>query len=467
MQENNHYQVLSRRYRPQLFIDVIGQDSVVTTLKNAVKQQKIAHAYLFSGPRGTGKTTLARLFAKALNCPHLTPEAEPCNQCPSCREIASGTSMDVLEIDGASNRGIDDVRKINDNVSYASTSGRYKVYIIDEVHMLTKEAFNALLKTLEEPPKNVLFIFATTEPHKMLPTILSRCQRFHLKRFSPALIQAKLQKIAGDLNRSVEPEVFQIIAERAEGGLRDAESLFDQILAFEEGPLTEERVASLLGIVSQDLFFQLDQAGADGKLSFAFDLSTQLFDEGKDLAHFLQSLTEHFRLLLIAKLAGSKSSLVDGDPKFKAAIQAASALYRKDQLLTILDLCVDAEALLKTAPSPKIAMEALLLRIMRTHQLIPIDLLVKKLSELEAKLGASPPVAKEVPLVKEAPRSPAPKTITEDPTPDLKELPKIQANKEIPPPLPPAAQIEKKEQSRYDTLMQFAAVELEGKLTKK
>lgn len=459
MPENNHYQVLSRRYRPQLFADVIGQEGVVATLKNAVKQKRIAHAYLFSGPRGTGKTTLARLFAKALNCIQLSDEGEPCNGCASCKEIAACTSMDVLEIDGASNRGIDDVRKINDNVSYASSSGKYKVYIIDEVHMLTKEAFNALLKTLEEPPQNVLFVFATTEPHKMLPTILSRCQRFNLKRLPAQQIQDKLKKIAQDLNRSVEPDVFKMVADRAEGGLRDAESLFDQILAFEEGPLTQNRAAELLGIVPEELFFQFDQAGAEGKLSFAFDLSAQLFDEGKDLAHFLQGLTEHFRLLLIAKLAAGPTALIEGDAE---RIRSAASLYRKEQLLSILDLCIDAESTLKSAPSLKIALEGLLLRIMRTHQLIPIDLLVKRLVELEAKVGS--PAAQ--------PKAPPPviKSITEDPTPELKELPKHVKPKVETPPSPPAAPaqtLEKKTQSRYDTLMQFAAVELEGKLTKK
>ena len=212
------YQVIARKYRPQTFADVLGQSPIVTTLKNAIKKNRLAHAYLFCGSRGTGKTTLARVFAKALNCLQPTQDGEPCNQCTSCRGIVSGSSMDVLEIDGASNRGIEDIRQINETVGYATSSGKYKIYIIDEVHMLTKEAFNALLKTLEEPPAKVLFFFATTEPHKVLPTILSRCQRFNLSRISPQLIVNKLARIAKDLNAVAEEEALHMIATRAEIG---------------------------------------------------------------------------------------------------------------------------------------------------------------------------------------------------------------------------------------------------------
>ena len=228
------YQVLARKYRPQHFNEVLGQDAIVTTLKNAIKHNRLAHAYLFCGSRGTGKTTLARVFAKALNCQSPTSDAEPCNKCSSCKEIAAGNALDVLEIDGASHRGIDDIRQINETVGYASSSGKYKIYIIDEVHMLTKEAFNALLKTLEEPPLKVIFLFATTEPHKVLPTILSRCQRFNLNRISLDTIVDKLRQIAIDQNVEIDEEALYLLAQRAEGGLRDAESLFDQIIAFHE-----------------------------------------------------------------------------------------------------------------------------------------------------------------------------------------------------------------------------------------
>src|SRR3990167_3980535 len=264
------YQVLARRYRPQRFQDVIGQEAVVTTLKNALRLKRIAHAYLFAGCRGIGKTTLARLFAKALNCPNRKEDSEPCNACPSCREITLGQSLDVIEIDGASNRGIDDIRSICETACYSPTQGSYKIYIIDEVHMLTKEAFNALLKTLEEPPERAKFLLATTEPHKVLPTILSRCQRFELKRIPLSHLIHKLQTIASDLSREIDEEALHLIASFSDGSLRDAESLLDQILAFAEGKMSADSVRQTLGLMPQETFFALDQAFSKGDVAHAF-----------------------------------------------------------------------------------------------------------------------------------------------------------------------------------------------------
>ena len=272
-----HYQVIARKYRPQTFQEVLGQDAIVTTLKNAIRNQRLAHAYLLCGSRGTGKTTLARVFAKALNCQAPTADGEPCGLCSSCKEIATGHSLDVLEIDGASHRGIDDIRRINETVGYASSSGRYKIYIIDEVHMLTKEAFNALLKTLEEPPPRVIFLFATTEPHKVLPTVLSRCQRFNLNRIPITTIVSKLRRIAQEQNIDVEEEALHLLARRADGGLRDAESLFDQIIAFNEGAITTTTVAHVFGMMPKETLFALDLAGKEGRLSAAFDIAHNLF----------------------------------------------------------------------------------------------------------------------------------------------------------------------------------------------
>ncbi|CRX38537.1 DNA polymerase III subunit gamma/tau [Estrella lausannensis] len=379
----SEYQVISRKYRPQKFADVIGQDPIVTTLKNAIRQNRIAHAYLFSGSRGTGKTTLARLFAKALNCPNLSPDQEPCGVCQTCREIALGTSLDVMEIDGASNRGIDDIRKINENVGYATAAARYKIYIIDEVHMLTKEAFNALLKTLEEPPPKVKFFFATTEPHKVLPTIISRCQRFSLQRFSSQKIKEKLVSISKDLQIQIDDDALDIIAKRSEGGLRDAESLLDQIISFHEGSIDRKAVADVLGIMPKDVLFDLDRAGKEGRFVKAYEIVHTLFSEGKDLQHFVEMLTEHYRNLLLLKLSPETPGLLEIEASMEKNYLEATALYSKEQLLDILDYLFKHQQMAREAPSLKVALEALLIRIMRTHKSLPIETLVKRLIELE------------------------------------------------------------------------------------
>lgn len=381
------YQVLARKYRPQSFQEVLCQEAIVTTLKNAIKFKRLAHAYLFCGSRGTGKTTLARVFAKALNCQAPTAEGEPCNSCSSCKEIASGNSLDVLEIDGASHRGIDDIRQINETVGYAASSGRYKIYIIDEVHMLTKEAFNALLKTLEEPPAKVMFLFATTEPHKVLPTILSRCQRFNLSRISVEKIIDKLRRIAVEQHVDVENEALRLLAHRADGGLRDAESLFDQIIAFHEGKITAKTVSDVLGIVPRETLFILDQAGKEGRLSVAFDIAHQIFTEGKDFVHFVETLAEHFRTLLLVKLTGgAQLTLSEVD---KSNYEISAKLYSQEQCLTILDFLIEAQNHIRFQPSSRIAIEAILLRIMRTHQRLPVEYLVRRLAELEQAVGTA------------------------------------------------------------------------------
>ena len=378
-----NYEVLARRYRPQRFSDVVGQDAIVTTLKNAIRLGRTAHAYLFCGPRGTGKTTFARLFAKTLNCPNKGDDGEPCNACSTCKDIAAGTSLDVLEIDGASNRGIDEIRKINDAVGFSS-SGEYKIYIIDEVHMLTKEAFNALLKTLEEPPPQVKFFFATTEAHKVLPTIISRCQRFNLQRIPTDKIATKLRSIVGDLGVEVSDEALQVIAQKADGGLRDAESLLDQILSFHEGAIDINTVTSILGIMPRDSFFALDQAGKDGDLACAFTVANTVVSEGKDINHFLGGLTEHIRNLLLCKLSGAESPLLDVSATDRERYKASAALYTQEQCLTIIDDLIDTQTALKQAASERTALEAVLLRVLRSHSRVPIDFLVQRLSELEA-----------------------------------------------------------------------------------
>jgi DNA polymerase-3 subunit gamma/tau len=376
------YQVLARRYRPQCFSDVVGQEAVLQTLKNAIARDLVAHAYLFSGSRGVGKTTLARLFAKALNCSALKSDGEPCNSCSSCIDISSGQSLDVIEIDGASNRGIDDIRQINETVGFAPSHGKYKITIIDEVHMLTKEAFNALLKTLEEPPEKAKFFFATTEPHKVLPTIISRCQRFDLGRILPLQIFNKLSSIATELQREVEPEALHLIAHFADGSLRDAESLFDQILCFSPLKITAADVRSSLGLVSQDLFFALDLAFSESRLSFAFELVEQLFQAGLDLSHFLDQLIEHYRNLTVCKTFKATSLT----PDLAARYIESALLYTQPQCLSILDLLLKAQTQNSRSTTLKIALEMTLLQILRTKNRLPIEVLIRRLSDLEQSL---------------------------------------------------------------------------------
>lgn len=474
------YQVLARRYRPKVFQEVVGQEPIVRTLKNALQFNRLAHAYLFCGSRGTGKTTLARLFAKALNCEYLSPDFEPCSKCASCLEIASSSSIDVLEIDGASNRGIDDIRVITESVGYAPTRGKFKIYLIDEVHMLTKEAFNALLKTLEEPPAKVKFFFATTEPHKLPPTILSRCQRFNLRRIPLSYIVKKLAYIAKDLNVEVDEEVLYRIADYAEGGLRDAESLFDQIIAFSDGKISAEMVHEVLGVMPRDKFFEFDRAFQAGDHTVCFQIGEALFLEGKDLGHFLEDLAQHYRKILLLHIA--PTTLSECDSSYKNALAASKAIYSKEQCLTILDLIIQAQQNFKGALSEQLMLEALLLRILRERKRLPIECLVERLSELEKEFGKGEVVKGEVveeikdarleilPILEKKSSKAAPKQ------PPQEKLLQEKPLQEKPPqeiaPTAPQIQVEAPIQSilnkaRNDTLIQFAAVELEGTIQRK
>lgn len=466
----SEYQVLARKYRPQTFQEVLGQDAIVTTLKNAIKKGRMAHAYLFSGSRGTGKTTLARLFAKALNCQNRNVDFEPCNTCSSCKEITAGNSLDVLEIDGASNRGIDDVRQINETVGYSSASGKYKIYIIDEVHMLTKEAFNALLKTLEEPPEKVKFFFATTEPHKVLPTILSRCQRFNLNRIPLESIIAKLKRMTEEQGVQADEEALRLVATRADGGLRDAESLLDQILSFHEGDaINSETVADILGVMPQETFFRLDKAAQMCNFAEAFEIAEEIFSEGKDLSHFVEMLSEHFRNLLVIKLSGPETSLLSLSESTKKKYAESAQKYRKEQCLELLDYLVKVQQEIRFAPSPRIALEAALLHVIRSIHKVPIEIIVRRLAELEGKAATAPAPVQPSALPKPAPEVEPPPKPKPKPTPK----PKAEAPKPKPKPAPepkaptaPIKPITPEKQAKYDTLMQFAAVELEGTLQK-
>lgn len=330
------YLVFARKWRPKNFDEVIGQDHVTKTLKNAISSEKLAHAYLFAGPQGVGKTSCARILAKALNCVN-GPTSTPCGECAPCLEIAEGRNLDVIEIDGASNRGIDEIRTLRENVKFAPLSGRNKIYIIDEVHMLTPEAFNALLKTLEEPPENVKFIFATTQPQKVLATILSRCQRFDFVRISNVKIIEKLKEIAKAEKLKIDDDVFFGIAKASGGSLRDAESILDQLISFSSKELKLEDVLSVLGIIEQEAFVEFVDFVIKGDTEKALELIGGITSKGKDLHYFLEGLLEHYRNLMVLKIAKTnRESLVDlPHEALKKTLKQAQTLSLSDIMLSI------------------------------------------------------------------------------------------------------------------------------------
>ncbi|MEK7776462.1 MAG: DNA polymerase III subunit gamma/tau, partial [Planctomycetota bacterium] len=297
------YVVLARRYRPQTFEDIVGQVPIVTTLRNAIRTNRVAHAYLLAGPRGVGKTSMARILSKALNCQH-GPTETPCNVCDICRHISDGTDIDVLEIDGASNRGIDEVRNIRQNVGYAASRSRYKIYIIDEVHMLTREAFNALLKTLEEPPPHVKFLFATTSASRLPETVQSRCQRFDFKNISLLDIEKRLSDICNTEGVQIEPAVLHAIARYARGGLRDSQSVLDQLIAFCRTKITLEDVNFVLGCIEEDKILGLFEAFLQNDAASALKIVNDVLSEGKTCGEFVDQLLTGVRDLLVVSSCG-------------------------------------------------------------------------------------------------------------------------------------------------------------------
>ncbi|MDR3624270.1 MAG: DNA polymerase III subunit gamma/tau [Chlamydiales bacterium] len=454
------YQVLARKYRPQQFCDVVGQEALVTTLVNAIKFERLAHAYLFCGSRGCGKTSIARIFAKALNCSNLSKDFEPCNACPSCKEITAGCSLDVLEIDGASNRGIDDIRSINETVSYSPSSGKYKIYLIDEVHMLTKEAFNALLKTLEEPPATVKFFFATTEPHKIPSTILSRCQRFQLLRISLDKIVEKLRKIAKDVKVDVDTEALLLIAKNAEGSLRDAESLFDQIISFEKEKITTESIIHVFGLMPTETFFKLDLAGKKGDLACAFDIAHQVFLEGKNIFHFLDGLIEHFRNLLLVKVSPLTIAHQVFSPADRETYQKHGAFYSQEQCLDLLNYLIETRQEMKNTNLSQIALEAILLHILRSHGRISVEVLTKKLSEIEQTIQS-------LVITEPSKNTPIPPSVLLEEKPSwTPSAPNVDISEKKPSSQRATLPKDSIAKGRDDTIMRFAAIELEGTLKK-
>jgi DNA polymerase-3 subunit gamma/tau len=373
------YQVIARKWRPQTFDDVVGQDHVVRTLKNAIARGRIAHAYLFVGPRGTGKTSTARIFAKALNCTG-GPKADFDVNDPACKAIAEGSHLDVIEIDGASNNGVDQVRDLRDTVRYAPAQGKFKVYIIDEVHMLSAQAFNALLKTLEEPPSHVKFVFATTDPQKVLPTIVSRCQRFDLKPIPAELIVERLKKIARDENVKVSDDALACIARLADGGLRDAQSIFDQMISFCGAEISEADVLDVYGLVAAEKIAALAAAMAAGDHQKIVAIVDECDAAGRDLVRLLVDLQALVRTALLDAIAKSgRSSVLGGTP------------MTTEQLTRMLDGLREGEGNVKLGLAEKINFEVTLLKAVEASRARAIDSLIKELTSLaeEAPSDAS------------------------------------------------------------------------------
>jgi DNA polymerase III subunit gamma/tau len=385
------YEVFARKYRPQTFDDLVGQTHVSRTLKNAVAQNRLAHAYLFVGPRGIGKTSTARILAKALNCVN-GPTVTPCGVCDNCREIAAGNSLDVIEIDGASNNSVEDVRQLRDNVRYAPAKGRYKIYLIDEVHMLSPAAFNALLKTLEEPPAHVKFIFATTEPQKVLPTILSRCQRFDLHRIPANLIAQHLQFIAGKEKITLEPAAAHAIARGAEGGLRDAESMLDQLVAFCGETIAEPDVLNVFGFTSEQTVVDLTGHVLRSETAGALELLYQQCESGKDMMRLMSDLIGYLRDLLVFKAKPDALS-EDVDLDLQKSLAAHAELIATDRLLELIDQFAAAEGRMKWAPNKKLHFEVALIRAIQSLNQATLDEVIENLSALR---GGKMATAKEV-----------------------------------------------------------------------
>ena len=380
------YIVLARKWRPRTFSEVVGQEHITQTLEGAIRQNRVSHAYLFTGPRGIGKTTTARLLAKALNC-EKGPTPIPCNKCTNCQEIAIGSSLDVLEIDGASNRGIDEVRDLREKVKFAPASSRYKVYIIDEVQMLTTEAFNALLKTLEEPPPHVIFILATTAPFKLPLTILSRCQRFDFRRIKSEDIAKKLAEIAKDEGLEIGEDILFQIAAASEGSMRDGISVLDQLISLGGKRATQEDLQAILGIVPQKTFFELSQAIGENNTKEALDILAQIIDQGYDLSHFATDLLEHFRNLLMLKI---NEEVVDLPKDLKGRLKGFKERFDQDRLLRMIEVVSQAREEMKRSEEVRLILEMAIIRLTKLEPTLSLDEVLRKIESIEERLGVMP-----------------------------------------------------------------------------
>jgi DNA polymerase-3 subunit gamma/tau len=375
------YLVLARKYRPQTFDEVVEQDHVTRTLTNAIASDRVAHAILFSGPRGTGKTTVARILAKALNC-ETGPTPVPCNECRSCREITSGFAVDVFEIDGASNNSVEQIRELRENVKYMPAHSTYKIYIIDEVHMLSTPAFNALLKTLEEPPGHVMFLFATTEPQKIPITILSRCQRYDFRRISLGAMARHMASICSRQSFEIPDESLGLIAREAGGSMRDALSLLDQIMSCTRGKIDSGQVLEILGVVDRKVIYDLAAAILDADIAVVLDVLDDVYDRGHDMKKLYADLLEHFRNLVVAAMGKKVDKLVDLPAGEIEQLTAQAEKVSPQSLGHIFDILFKQAVVVRMSPQPRLAMEISLIRILQAKPTLSIDVLIDKLDAL-------------------------------------------------------------------------------------
>jgi len=370
--------VTARKWRPKKFSEVIGQEHITTTLQNSIRSNRIAHAYLFTGPRGVGKTSTARIFAKVLNC--LNPkDTEPCNECELCKDIQNNQSLDIIEIDGASNRGIDEIRTLRESVKYAPTKGKYKVYIIDEVHMLTKESFNAFLKTLEEPPAHTIFIFATTDIHKVPLTIISRCQRYDFRRIHLDTIKNALKNIADNEKIKIDDKTLSIIAKKADGSLRDAESYFDQVVAFCDKKIDPVTVSKMLNLIDDDIYFRISDAVLGKNFKTVFEITNEIYENGWNFIDFMEGLLEHFRNILTVVL-NKKTDLIETAEANKLRYADYGEKFTSNDILRLLNFLTKVQQELRFSQNHKLKIEIALSHLVGLER-------TSTLSEIITKLG--------------------------------------------------------------------------------
>ncbi|MDA7857952.1 DNA polymerase III subunit gamma/tau [bacterium] len=373
------YIVFARKYRPQGFEEVVSQEHVRKTLTNAITNGEIAHSYLFSGPRGIGKTTIARILAKALNC-QKGPTSNPCNKCIHCIEITNGNSIDVMEIDAASNRGIDEIRALRENVKFRPASSKYKIYIIDEAHQITKEGFNALLKTLEEPPGHVIFMMATTEPNKFPDTVLSRCQRFSLRLIPQKEIFQRLEYIAKNEKIKIDDQALNIIASSSQGSLRDAESILDQVIAYAGDKIGADDVISVLGLVPQDLLIKTSDFISQNKAKDAIKLINEIIEAGYDINQFVKDLRQYFRNILMVKVTGGEEGILDLPQKNIQILSRKAGDFTEDRILWIIDILSQTHEKMRWSEQPRITIEMGIFRLCQRY--VSVDDILTKISQL-------------------------------------------------------------------------------------